>query len=250
MSNPARRKPGAGDADKVHSGFDKAATDLDGDEFLSFESLLQGAASSGGGEAGKDADVVESPFKARGEMVLARNKGDAIIEQAKQEAERIRQEAYQQGFDEGKREAREQESQLLSQYEELLAQLQAQRVELYKQYEGDILALVKVMVERLANLEAVANPQSIRNCLQKAMEFVVDQGDIKVQLNPEDFQRIRAVGLEDPAFLKGKSKVHLIEDSTISIGEVDATIENCRDRLFSVIDKAFFAASSEEPPGE
>ena len=137
--------------------------------------------------------------------------------------------------------------------------MQAQRVELYKQYEGDILALVKVMVERLANLEAVANPQSIRNCLQKAMEFVVDQGDIKVQLNPEDFQRIRAVGLEDPAFLKGKSKVHLIEDSTISIGgcfldsgfgEVDATIENCRDRLFSVIDKAFFAASSEEPPGE
>lgn len=243
MSNPNKAKPKAGDKKGA------AAEKSDAGQFMSFDELLRDTVGvdPGGGQP-KSLDVLQSPFKAREEILAARSRSTVIIEQAEQEAERLKQQGYQDGLEAGRKEVREQTAKLIRQYEATLSEIQAQRVELQKRYEEESMALIKVMVEWLANHEVNTNSGAILNCLRKAMEFVVEKSEVKVRLNPEDFQRVKAAGLQDPALLEGKSQVRLIEDPAISVGgcflesgfgEIDATMEGCRARLFTVIDEAF-----------
>ena len=145
---------------------------------------------------------------------------------------------------------------MMRQYEELLGRIQAQRADLHRQYEEDVITLVKAMIEQLVNHEVTVNPRVIQACLRQAMGFVVEQSEVRVRLHPEDFQRIKAAGLDDPALLEGRSQVHLVEDPTVSMGgcflessfgEIDATLECRREQLFAVLDEAFRAAQAAEP---
>jgi flagellar assembly protein FliH len=217
--------------------------------FLSFADLWKETADS------SKSGIVEDPFKAREDLRLARRRSDIIIEEAGQEAERLKKEGFEQGLEEGRKQAAEETAQLMKEYADILAQIQEQRTALQQSYEGDVMTMVKAMVERLANHEVTVNPKVIQAVLRRAMEFVVEQSEVRVRLHPEDFQRIRAAGLEDPSLLEGKSQVHLIEDPTVSMGgcflestfgEIDATLETCRVRLFAAIDGAFQAAQAAE----
>jgi len=218
--------------------------------FTSFSDLWQDMADPGSGA------IVGDPFKARAEIRMARSRGDIIIEEARAEAERLKAEGLQQGLAEGRQQAAVEAARMMRQYEELLGRIQAQRADLHRQYEEDVITLVKAMIEQLVNHEVTVNPRVIQACLRKAMGFVVEQSEVRVRLHPEDFQRIKAAGLDDPALLEGRSQVHLVEDPTVSMGgcflessfgEIDATLECRREQLFAVLDEAFRAAQAAEP---
>lgn len=222
--------------------------------FLSFETLLNDSVDP------EVKGIVESPFKAQEENRIARKRSDIIIMQAKQEAVRLKQEAVQQGISEGQRQVKADTAQLMKQFADVLAAVQTQRSNLQQKYEKDITTLVKVMVEHLTNHEVTISDRVIQTCLKQAMEFIVSHSDVRVRLNPQDYQRIKTAGLEDPAFLEGKSQVHLVEDPTISMGgcflessfgEIDASLENRRDLLYMAFDEAFrivMAAEGVSPP--
>ncbi|MBI4792925.1 MAG: flagellar biosynthesis protein, partial [Deltaproteobacteria bacterium] len=89
------------------------------------------------------------------------------------------------------------------------------------------------------------------NCLRKAMEYVVEDSVVKVHLQADDFQHIKEMSLEDPSLLQGTRRIELMEDPAVSrggcllqtdFGEVDATLDNCRERLFAIVERAFFEA--------
>lgn len=184
---------------------------------------------------------------------------EKIRKQAESEAEKIRQDAYREGFEKGEKDGdsagRKKYDEAIQRVEGLLREIQNQREEVYKAYEKDLLPLIKSMVDRLVDHEVSINPLVIQACLRKAMGFVVENSAVKVHLHPEDFNRIKEAGLEDPALLEGKSRVQLIEDPDISMGgcflesdfgEIDASMDSYRERLYAAIDKEFLAALAAE----
>jgi flagellar assembly protein FliH len=87
------------------------------------------------------------------------------------------------------------------------------------------------------------------------MEFVVENSDVQVHLHTEDFNRIKEASMENPALLSGKGRVQLVDDPNISqggcllktnFGEIDSTLEKCREKLYEAVDRAFLAALAED----
>lgn len=222
-----------------------------GASFVSFESMMPGKK-----ENGHIAEDSLSQLEEKHELV--RQETRAMLEQAHVEKKRIEEQAYKEGFARGEEEGRDtgkkQFAEKIDQALRLIKTLQEQKGAVHKQYEEDLLSLIKVMVERLAGHEISVNPLVIRNCLSKAMEYVVEDSTVKVHLHADDFQHIKEMSLDDPFFLEGARRVELIEDPAISpggcllqtdFGEIDARLENCREKLFQTVERAFMAALAE-----
>lgn len=197
-----------------------------------------------------------------------RSQAEEIINNAKEAAVQIEQNAYQKGYAQGEKdglaEGEKKFGEAVRNIEKLLKQLQDQVAELHKKHEQDLLVLIKAMIDRLVNHEVSVNPRVIQACLRKTMEFVVENSVVRIHLHSDDFNRLKEAGLESLALLDGKNKVQLVEDPNISMGgclassdfgEVDSTLENCREKLYAAVDRAFLASlandtSEEENAGE
>ncbi|MCB2183836.1 MAG: hypothetical protein KQH63_17540 [Desulfobulbaceae bacterium] len=222
-----------------------------GETFVSFESMMPPP-------KGKE-KVVDPLEEVRRQQEEIRKESEAMIANANAEKERIEQEAYGKGFQRGEEEGRSVGQKALdekiAQAVQLIAALEQERTSVHKEYEGDLLALVKVMVDRLVGHEVSVNPLVIESCLRKALEHVVEDSAVMVHLHFDDLQRLKEMSLEDPSLLEGKNRIELVEDPTVSpggcllktdFGEIDARLENCREKLFEIVDRSFLAALSEE----
>ncbi len=222
--------------------------------FVSFESMLPPEERTG--SVGEDLpDPIE---EARKEQEAIRLETEEMVAKANAEKERIEQEAYDKGFARGEEEGRiagqKEFDEKIAKALELIGTLTDERGRVGKQYEEDLLTLVKTMVERLVYHEVSVNPLVIQACMRKAMEYVVEDSTVMVHLQADDFQSIKEMSLDDPTLLEGTSKVELIEDPVVSqggcrlqtdFGEIDATMENCKEKLFEIVDRAFLAALAE-----
>lgn len=179
---------------------------------------------------------------------------DRIVAQARSRAVKIEQEAFSKGFEEGKAAGKQDVSQKLKEVAQLLDEVQKERKTLYHRYEEDAVGLIKMMVDKIVSHEVSVNPRIIPVCLERALLFVIENSQVKVHLNSVDFGRIKEAALENPAIFEGFSQLELIEDQSISaggclleteFGEVDATIENRKEKLFEAIDKAFLQSLAE-----
>ncbi len=229
---------------------------VEDDGFLPFADLWQ---KDDKGPAAKQPDAAQIH---REKQEASRRQGEEILRQAQENAARIEREAYEKGFAEGRQDGLAEGlgkfEPLTQQFEGLYNAIHGQREAVNSRYEGDLLVLVKTMVDRLVNHEVSVNPRVIEACLKKAMEYVVENSLVRVHLNPDDFNRLKAAGLEDPALLEGRNTLQLVEDPGVSaggcllstdFGEIDATIENCRDRLYEAVDRAFLDALRNEGSG-
>ncbi len=232
------------------AGENSAATE---GRFRSFKELCQDAESNSPGDS-----AVSGPIDAR---EAARREAEDIVSKAKEQASNIEREAYDKGFSKGEQEGlaagEKKYAEEIDRTKDLFQALQSQIETVHRQHEQDLLVLIKAMVDRLVNHEVSVNPTVIQACLKKAMEFVVDNSVVKVHLHTDDFNRLKEAGLANPAVFEGKSKVQLIEDPNISLGgclvstdfgEIDATLEGCRDKLYEAVDRAFIAALSDGSP--
>ena len=220
-----------------------------GDDFLSLTDFWQ---RTSGAEPGQPSGATRLGAPAiRDERELARQQAEEVVKQAQAEAGRIEQEAYDKGFAEGRVAGQQEFEAKIRQFAALLDILQNQRAEVLNRYEQELLCLINTMVDRLVHHEASVNPLVIRACFREAMEFVVENSLVKVHLHGDDLHRIKEISLEDPGFLAGKSRVQLIEDPAISpggcllqtsFGEIDATLESCKAKLYAAVDQAFLAA--------
>lgn len=219
-------------------------------DFVSYEALMQG----------NEEEIHPDPLEElRKEEERVRRQAEEMISRAEAEKKRIEEEAYQKGFEKGaeagRQAGRQEFDAKIAQALQLIAALEGERLRICRLYEGDLLALVKTMVERLVNHEVSVNPLVIGACLRKAMEFIVEDSTVMVHLQGDDFQKVKEMTLEDPTILEGAKRIELVEDPSISaggcllkteFGEIDATLENCRDKLFECVERAFLAALSGE----
>jgi flagellar assembly protein FliH len=219
---------------------------MDTEEFLSFEDFWQ--VKPGSAEA-KRLEKHKSPRE------IAMEEAAEILRQAGDQAETLRQEAYAEGFAKGEAEGK---AAGLAQYEQqreelaaLLRALEGEREAVLRQHEESMLALITAMVDRLVYHEISVNPLVIQACLKKAMEFVVENSTVQIHLHGDDFSRLKKASLEDSRLIEGKNRIQLVEDPNIAVGgcflktdfgEIDATLENSKTRLYAAVEQAFIAA--------
>gem|GEM_PF-1008272 len=238
------------------------------EEFIALVDLWQ-RKSPPAGEGGVTAAAVED--EAADPVEQARREAEKIVEAAKAEAARLREEAQRQGRAEGERQGRaaaeKEYAQRLGSLNKILKNLEEQRGAIVRRYREELLLLATTMTDRLVHHEISVNPAVIESCFRGAMEYVIENSLVKAHLNPDDFHRLKEAGLADPTLFGGKNRVQLVEDPAVaaggcllksSFGEIDATLESCRDKLYQAVDRAFQAAliqegaAVEEPlePGE
>ncbi|PKN21098.1 MAG: hypothetical protein CVU68_08760 [Deltaproteobacteria bacterium HGW-Deltaproteobacteria-3] len=219
---------------------------MDTEEFLSFEDFWQ--VKPGSAEA-KRLEKHKSPRE------IAMEEAAEILRQAGDQAETLRQEAYAEGFAKGEAEGK---AAGLAQYEQqreelaaLFGALEGEREAVLRQHEESMLALITAMVDRLVSHEISVNPLVIQACLKNAMEFVVENSTVQIHLHGDDFARLKKASLEDSRLIEGKNRIQLVEDPNIAVGgcflktdfgEIDATLENSKTRLYGAVEQAFFAA--------
>ena len=224
----------------------QSAPSMDTEEFLSFEDFWQ--VKPGSAEA-KRLEKHKSPRE------IAMEEAAEILRQAGDQAETLRQEAYAEGFAKGEAEGK---AAGLAQYEQqreelaaLLRALEGEREAVLRQHEESMLALITAMVDRLVYHEISVNPLVIQACLKKAMEFVVENSTVQIHLHGDDFTRLKKASLEDSRLIEGKNRIQLVEDPNIAVGgcflktdfgEIDATLENSKTRLYAAVEQAFIAA--------
>lgn len=215
-------------------------------DFVSFESLMHG----------KGKETPADPLQQlKNEQEAVRRETEAMLVRAEAEKKRIEEEAFQKGFARGEAEGlKAGEKAFADKIKEaarLIRSVEDERDLVHRQYEKDLLSLIKIMVERLVGHEVSVNPQVIVDCLQRAMKYVVEDSMVKVHLHGDDLQHIKQMGLEDPSLLQGARRIELIEDPAVArggcrlqtdFGEIDATLDNCREKLFAIVDQAFLEA--------
>lgn len=183
---------------------------------------------------------------------------EELLEQARQEAESIRKQAHEQGYAQGEQEGRqagqEKYDQAAHRLEAVLAVLDRDIGERNERHEEELLLLIKAMVDRLTRHETSVNGKVIQACLREALQFVAENARVKVHLHTDDFERLREASLEEPSLLEGKNHLELVEDPTVAaggclletdFGEVDATLETSRQKLYDAVDSIF---RSQEAP--
>ena len=224
----------------------QSAPSLETDEFLSFEDFWQGM--PGSAEA-KELERRKSPQE------IAMEEAAEIIRQAGEQADKLKDEAYAEGFAKGEAEGK---AAGLARYEKqreelaaLFTALNGEREAVLRQHEESMLALITSMVDRLVYHEVSVNPLVIQACLKKAMEFVVENSTVRIHLHGDDFARLKKASLEDSRLIEGKNRIQLVEDPNIDVGgcflktdfgEIDATLENSKARLYAAVERAFLAA--------
>lgn len=256
MSNVIKMQPGS---------IGPGPSDLpDGEGFVSFADFWQRVGEPTSGQAGPET-AAQTPPRPRDFRELVREEAAEILRQAREEAARLQQEARENGKAKGEKEGRakaeKEYAARIRQLEQVAGALRDLRREIFDRYQEELLTLVKSVSDRLVRHEVSVNPLVIRACFKEAMTFVVENSLVKAHISPDDFHHLKEAGLADPSLFEGKNRVQLVEDPTISpggcllkssFGEIDATLENGREKLYEAVDCAFMAALSgagtEEPP--
>lgn len=176
----------------------------------------------------------------RKDEIVAKGKGQELIELAEREAARIRAEANnllqtttaevetakKKGYEEGKQEAK------ASLIEEILKAKNLQE-KFFKDCESQIMKLVLSIAEKVIGNLVEKETDAIQAIVRQALEHAL--GDrIVVRLHPNDFKRLKAEENYFRDLLERTRQLHFKEDETIQaggcvveteIGTIDAQLE-------------------------
>ncbi|MBI3014048.1 MAG: hypothetical protein HYY65_03050, partial [Candidatus Tectomicrobia bacterium] len=169
---------------------------------------------------------------------------EAILRQATEEAARLKEQARSEGLAQGLAEARQQVEERLApaiaaflKAGEELGQLRRQLIE---RQEKEVIELALAIARKVIHQEVTQNPQTIVGILKAILQETVDREELKVHLNPEDFD----VGMECRdsllASVEGIKSLSLERDPNISrggvvvethLGEIDGRVERQLDEI-------------------
>jgi len=225
--------------------------DLNQDEFCTLDSLWQS----------NSTEYTDALSRLRAETETARKDSEEMLAQTRIKAAEIEKQAYDKGLSAGREEAlklgRGELAAKVAKIGELLRVIPAERQNLYKKDHHDLLALMRMMLERVLFYEVSVNPKIIQACLKAALGYVVENSTVIVHLHANDLNRLQEGGLDDPELLAGIKQLEFVEDPVISeggclletgFGEVDATLESRRDKLSKAIEATFLQALAASPP--
>jgi len=173
-----------------------------------------------------------------------RSEPEELLRQAREEAARLQEQARSEGLAQGMAAGRQQVEERLSpaiaaflKAGEELGQLRRQLIE---RQEKEVVELALAIARKVIHQEVMQNPQAILNILKAILQETVDREDLKVHLNPEDFDIAMEFRDSLLASVDGIKSLSLERDPNISrggvvveshLGEIDGRIERQLDEI-------------------
>ena len=123
----------------------------------------------------------------------------AVLREAHLEADKVKEQGYQEGFDAGLQagmEKRFQESEYLAkQMNGVIEQLSNLRQVVRFQAEQELVQLAVLIAKQVVVQELMTNPEMLQNILVKALREIESKGKIQVFLHPEDYEFMKNTGV-------------------------------------------------------
>lgn len=177
--------------------------------------------------------------------------GASSDETQEEQLARLEREAYEKGFEQGRRdglalEQKQLEEQRL-QMEALFSELQNLKSVIYKNSEEDLVSLCKLIARRIVREEIRTDPSVIQRTVRAALDFVADKTHLKISIHPEDMDEVRQILPELVSLTEGGT-FQVVEDETLEkggctmetgFGKINATVSEQCESVEKVIDKAF-----------
>lgn len=168
----------------------------------------------------------------------AREFSRQCIQEAKARATIISQEAYEQGFMQGKKEGeaagrKELEPTILL-MNRLLAEMEPLRRRIWEQSESNLVDLALTMTKRIVRHEIALNENVVVKVAREALESLSSDDDIQIKINPEDYATLMSCKNKLFSFSEEPRNFTIETDDTIgrggcfiesSLGQIDARIE-------------------------
>jgi len=206
---------------------------------------------------------------ARAEETLsaARTAADELINQARLDAEKIKQEAYRQAqleseqikqeahksaFDQGYRDgcregmakANEEGETIREMALDVLKQAEESRRQVLSSLEGSIIELAREIAEKLLSVQLSLAPDIVVNVAMDSLRLVADRLHVVLYINPAELALYENKKEELIGLLPAKAELQIIADASVQPGgcrvdtdngQVDATMETRREALLKAL---------------
>ncbi len=196
------------------------------------------------------------------ELDIARKQAEQIRKEAELDAEKIKELAKKEGFEEGfregmqagieqgKKEALEQAkvefakqaSELLRNLNTLIDNFQNEREYLIAEAHQELIGLAIAIAAKIINKQVrIDNEIAIEN-LKSAISLISEKTSVVVRMNPEDIERLNLLAPEQASRLTGLSHIHIQPDETVErggclvntkSGNIDAQISTQIEKIIS-----------------
>lgn len=169
---------------------------------------------------------------------------DLDISLKESELEKVKDEAFKDGFDKGKKEGEkllrlELEALMRSLSESLLV-LDSFREKLLKDSENEVVALILGATKKITKREITTNKDIIVTVIKNAIKCLTDRREIIIRIHPGDYTLIEENKVEFFGHIDDLKNISFREDDTVGeggcliesrFGEIDARIETQLERL-------------------
>ena len=164
----------------------------------------------------------------------ARNEAEQILAGARQEAERIREQAYAEGVHAGRAEAAAQVAPAVQALGEALAQVDAERHRVVAEVEEAAVGLALQIADKALTAAITAHPERVVDVVRGALRCLVDRERVTIHVNPRDLELVREAADGLARQLGGIDHIDVQEERRVqrggaivrsATGEIDARIE-------------------------
>jgi len=203
---------------------------------------------------------------AKGALVLPVGSPAAVRNEKRVEEEespeerlaRLEREAYEKGFEQGRKDGlaleQKQLDQQRQQMEGLFTEMRGLKSALFRDAEQDLVTLSTLIARRIIREEIRTDPTVIQRTVRAALDFVADRSHLKMTIHPEDMEEIRSI-LPELASMTEGGRFQVAEDETVDrggcvletgFGKINATVRDQSAVITKVLDQAFHDRKKEE----
>lgn len=178
--------------------------------------------------------------QAQNELVSAQEEAEGIRHKAGEEGY---QKGYQQGLTEGVQASQARITAGLDNLARAVMALDAAKAEVLSAMEGEIVALVQAVVDRIFLTKDAVKPDLVRQVAAESLKRLAEAEIITLRLNPGDMEMIKEFRPELENQMKQLKHLHIEADPQLTPGDVvaesptcqvDATLNTRRDRIFKL----------------
>jgi flagellar assembly protein FliH len=179
-------------------------------------------------------------------LASARDQAAELIDDAKTQAEALREAAWQEGFHQGKQEARAaveaelrvdwegRQDALRAELDTIAADIGAARAKLWLSQESEMVALALDIARQVIKTEVTQNPAVVHAVLANALRRITDKDNVRVRVSVADAPRVKEAREDLMEVVDGLRFIEIVEDRRVgdggcvietNAGTIDAKIE-------------------------
>ncbi|MHB9130793.1 MAG: FliH/SctL family protein [Armatimonadota bacterium] len=150
----------------------------------------------------------------------AAQEAEAIIATARCEAERIRQQAYEEGLASGREDAKREYDTQLTELNTMVDHVNHERDAFFETAEPELVRLSVAIAEKVIAQQLSLKPEIIVNLTRSHMKRIREREVLRIRINPDDMPLLsdaRQALLND---VDGVREIHLFDDRRVKRGSV------------------------------